>query len=162
MKKCLKCGAEFADTHCPNCGTRAALDAGREEERPTIADILAEALQEVIDEDKNAGRIVGKRVRAIAAYKALTASEVGKEEVKETNPSSNSNSKELTEWDKGFIQGFAAACAITVRNYGESIIAEETYRCNFQTVKQLRNAGVDEMDIEILEPIIKEILRKKP
>ena len=67
----------------------------------------------------------------------------------------------ITEWHKGFSAGFAAACAITLRNHGEDSIVEDTFRCNFMDEAKMRRHGVDEFDIEILKPVIKEIKRKR-
>jgi hypothetical protein len=63
-----------------------------------------------------------------------------------------------------WMQGFACACAITLRNHDETTIVRDTYICNFRSVSQLQKAGVDKYDIDILRPIIKEIkdLRAKP
>lgn len=62
----------------------------------------------------------------------------------------------IDEWT----QGFAAACAITIRNHDEVTIVAETYLCNFKTECQLRKAGVEEYDIEVLRPVIKEAKRR--
>jgi hypothetical protein len=63
-----------------------------------------------------------------------------------------------------FVQGFACACAVTLRNHGCDTEIRDTYICNFRTVTQLKAAGVDKYDIDILRPIIKEIedRRAKP
>lgn len=58
-----------------------------------------------------------------------------------------------------WVQGFMAACAITLRNHGETTMVTDTFRCNYMTVTQMRKAGVDEYDIEILRPVIKEAKR---
>jgi tRNA C32,U32 (ribose-2'-O)-methylase TrmJ len=59
--------------------------------------------------------------------------------------------------EDNFIKGFAAACAITLRNHDCFTEIKETYLCNFMTISQLKAAGVDKYDIDILRPIIKEI-----
>jgi len=73
----------------------------------------------------------------------------------------NDKAKKLKEWDKGFSQGFAAACAITLKNHGCDTIVEDTFICNFMNVAEMKRRGVSEYDIEILKPIVKEINRKK-
>jgi hypothetical protein len=69
--------------------------------------------------------------------------------------------KKLTDWDKAWMQGFAAACAITLQNHGCDTIVEDTFKCNFMSVAKMKRVGVDNMDIEVLKPIVKEINRKK-
>lgn len=69
-------------------------------------------------------------------------------------PQTSSNSQ------NDFIKGFVAACAITLKNHGCDTIVKDTYMCNFYTVNQLQEMGVDDYDIELLKPIIKEIERK--
>lgn len=73
-----------------------------------------------------------------------------------------SNTKRrLSKWDLGFSAGFAAACAITQKNHGCDTIVEDTFMCNFMDEAAMRRRGIDEYDIEILKPIIKEIKRKQ-
>ena len=67
----------------------------------------------------------------------------------------------LSEFDKAWCQGFAAACAITLFNHGCDTIVEDTFRCSFMDEASMRRRGVDEFDIETLKPIIKEIKRKR-
>lgn len=70
-------------------------------------------------------------------------------------------SRRLLERDKAWAQGFAAACAITLKNHDCPTIVEDTFRCNFMNVAAMRRRGVDEYDIEALIPIVKEIERKR-
>ena len=70
-------------------------------------------------------------------------------------------SRRLTAWEKAWSQGFAAACAITLANHGCDSIVEDTLVCSFMDEAAMRRRGVDEHDIEILKPIIKEIKRKQ-
>lgn len=70
-------------------------------------------------------------------------------------------SRRLSAVDKAWSQGFAAACAITLSNHGCDTIVEDTFRCNFMDEPTMRRRGIDEYDIEILKPIIKEIKRKQ-
>jgi hypothetical protein len=60
-----------------------------------------------------------------------------------------------------FTQGFACACATMLHAHGESTMVRDCYICNFRTVEQLRRAGVDDYDIQILKPIIKEIQERR-
>lgn len=66
----------------------------------------------------------------------------------------------MTDLQKGFYQGFACACAITLKNHGEDTIVEDTFKCNFMTIEAMKKADVDDFDIEILAPIVREIQRK--
>ena len=85
--------------------------------------------------------------------------------VEPTTESGNSTkplvSRHLLERDKAWVQGFAAACAITLKNHDCQTIVEDTFRCNFMNVAAMRRYGVDEYDIEALIPIVTEIERKR-
>ena len=70
-------------------------------------------------------------------------------------------SRRLSAEDKAFVRGFAAACSITLQNHDQPSMVRETYECNFMTEQQLRACGVDEIDIETLRPIIKEIVSRR-
>lgn len=59
-----------------------------------------------------------------------------------------------------FDRGYAVALATLLLQYDQPGMAEDVYRENFMTVKQLREAGVEEGDINVLKPIIAEIKRK--
>ncbi len=87
-----------------------------------------------------------------------------KSDVQPTSKSGNAAkllvSRRFSKWDLGFSAGFAAACAITQMNHGCDTIVEDTLRCNFMDEAEMRRRGVDDYDIEILKPIIKEIKRK--
>jgi hypothetical protein len=71
------------------------------------------------------------------------------------------SNEKLTDWNKGFIQGFACACATMMREHDQPTMVEDCYRNNFNSIKQLREAGVAEFDLEVLIPIVKEIERKR-
>ena len=59
-----------------------------------------------------------------------------------------------------FSKGFACAVATLVKHEGGTCTAaEELYRCNFLTEKQLREIGADEGDIKTLLPVIANIRR---
>jgi hypothetical protein len=61
-----------------------------------------------------------------------------------------------------FTQGFVAACAATLSNHGcDTIVADTLVCCGPVSVDHYRKLGVEEYDITILRPIIKEIQRKK-
>ena len=68
---------------------------------------------------------------------------------------------ELSEEMKSWCRGFAAACAITIKNHGCHTEIEDTFKCSFMTVAEMRKMGVDEFDIKLLTPIVKEINRKR-
>ncbi len=69
--------------------------------------------------------------------------------------------KKISDWEKAWSQGFAAACAITIQNHGCTTEIEDTFSCNFMDEEEMRSRGVDEYDIEILKPVINEIKRKR-
>jgi hypothetical protein len=63
-----------------------------------------------------------------------------------------------------FTQGFVAACAVTLRNHGCDTEVRETLVClgpAAGSVSMLRKLGVDDYDIDILRPIIREIQVRK-
>jgi hypothetical protein len=62
--------------------------------------------------------------------------------------------------DNEFIQGYACAVSNLVDMYGPSKEAEEVLRCIRHSTVYLRKSGVDEHDIKVLRPIIKELSRK--
>ena len=48
-----------------------------------------------------------------------------------------------------------------IRQHGNNTEVEDCLRENFMDVETMREIGVDEFHIEVLEPIVKEIERKK-
>ena len=69
--------------------------------------------------------------------------------------------RKITEEKKAFFRGFTCACACALREHGCNAIIEDVYQNNFLTVAELKKYDVDEFDISLLRPIIKEINRKK-
>ena len=66
-------------------------------------------------------------------------------------------SKKMTAWQKAFSAGYACACANIIRTHGEDVIAKDCLKQNFFSIEDMRDIGVDELDIIVLTPIIKEI-----
>ena len=63
-----------------------------------------------------------------------------------------------------FTQGFVAACAITLRNHGCDTEVRETLVClgpAAHSISMLRKLGVEDYDIDILRPVIRELQAKK-
>lgn len=81
--------------------------------------------------------------------------------IEKKSESKISSKNRITEREKYWSQGFIAACAITLKNHGCDTIVEDTLKCNFMDESMMRRRGVDEYDIKILKPIIKEIKRKQ-
>lgn len=67
----------------------------------------------------------------------------------------------VKERDKGFMQGYMCACAVMLSEHGEDTMVEDCVRGNFKSIQDLMKHKVDQHDIEILEPIFKEIERKR-
>lgn len=67
----------------------------------------------------------------------------------------------IKDFDNEFLKGFICACAVTQRNHRCDSIVEDTLVCGFESLEKLVAAGVDQYDIDILMPIIKEIERKR-
>ncbi len=67
----------------------------------------------------------------------------------------------MNQFQKDFSKGYTCACANMIKDHGISTPVEDCYGANFLTVKQLKSIGVDEHDIEVLKPVIKEIERKR-
>lgn len=59
-----------------------------------------------------------------------------------------------------FSKGFACAVVQIIETHGEQTIAEDVFKCNFMFIETMRMIGIDEHDIELLKPIVKEIERK--
>ncbi len=66
-----------------------------------------------------------------------------------------------TQRDIEFTRGYCCAVANLIRMYGEMNQAEEVYAANYHSVRILKQMGIDEHDIEILKPTIKELERKR-
>ena len=65
---------------------------------------------------------------------------------------------------KEFSQGYACALTAIISIYGIDRSVIESWRANFgssQTVASLKRLGIDEHDIEIIKPHLKEINRKR-
>jgi hypothetical protein len=68
--------------------------------------------------------------------------------------------KKITQFQKDFSKGYMCACANIINTHGESGIAEDVFKGNGMSVKQMRSYGIDEADIQTLMPVIKEVRRK--
>ena len=64
-------------------------------------------------------------------------------------------------WQKTFSIGYACACANMRRDHDQPTMVEDCFSANFMDIKTMREIGVDEFDIKILEPIVIEIERKR-
>ena len=60
-----------------------------------------------------------------------------------------------------FSKGYFCAVAALVKMYGDGTEAEQVLMCNFMSAAEMMKIGVDEGDIKVLKPIIKEIKRKQ-
>jgi hypothetical protein len=69
--------------------------------------------------------------------------------------------QKYNNWEKTFSIGYACACANIIRLHTEDTIAKDCFSQNFMSIKTMKEIGVDEEDIKILEPIVKEIERLK-
>lgn len=67
----------------------------------------------------------------------------------------------MNQQDKDFSKGYACACAVLMRLHRESTLVEHMLKENFMSIRQMRSAGVDEYDIDLLKPVVKEIERKR-
>lgn len=66
--------------------------------------------------------------------------------------------------DDKFTQGFVAACAITLSNHGCDTEVRDTLICigpAAYSVSMLRKLGVEDYDIEILRPVIRDLQARK-
>ena len=59
-----------------------------------------------------------------------------------------------------FSQGFCCALATILRDSRQPTYVREALETNFMSISVMRFRGVDEYDIQILKPIVKEIQRK--
>lgn len=69
--------------------------------------------------------------------------------------------KKINMWQKTFSIGYACACAVMIRQHGNSTEVEDCFKENFMDIETMKAIGVDDYDIEILEPVVKEIERKR-
>lgn len=65
------------------------------------------------------------------------------------------------DWGIGFSQGYACALASLIRIKGTDTNIDEIIAAQFPTVKSLKDQQVDEYDLEVLLPIVKEHEAKK-
>lgn len=65
------------------------------------------------------------------------------------------------DWGIGFSQGYACALASLIRITGTDTNIDEIIAAQFPTVKSLKDQQVDEYDLEVLLPIVKEHEAKK-
>ncbi len=64
-------------------------------------------------------------------------------------------------WKNGFNQGYACACAVYVQQRGHTTEADDMFACNPMSIEEMMECGVDEHDIKILTPVVKEFQRKR-
>lgn len=60
-----------------------------------------------------------------------------------------------------FDRGYMAALATVLNGHRDSKMVEDALGHNLLSVHQMRKIGVDEYDIRLLRPIVREINRKK-
>ncbi|MCA6431166.1 MAG: hypothetical protein IM613_17160 [Cytophagales bacterium] len=58
-----------------------------------------------------------------------------------------------------FNKGYFCACAVLLKQHRDEKLVYELMNENFTSLEKLRADGVDEYDIELLMPVIKEIYR---
>jgi len=64
----------------------------------------------------------------------------------------------MNRFQKDFSKGYACAVATLIRMDGcASTEAIDLYESNFLSLKELKEIGVDEYDLEVLKPLIEEI-----
>lgn len=68
---------------------------------------------------------------------------------------------QFKEMTSDFTKGYFCACAVAMKQHGDDGAVYDLVAENFTTLENLRSDGVDEHDIEILMPILKEIQRKR-
>lgn len=66
----------------------------------------------------------------------------------------------MTNIDR-FVCGYVAACTDMLSIHHNNTEVRDCLEIVFKSVKDLKEKGVEEYDIEILKPIIREILRKR-
>lgn len=65
---------------------------------------------------------------------------------------------QLTEVDKAFVRGFAAATAQTVRH---QVMTVDLMRSISATERLLKDSGVDEYDLEELRPALRALRKRR-
>jgi len=67
----------------------------------------------------------------------------------------------ISTWEKIFSIGYACACANMMRDHDQPTMVEDCFAANFMSIETMKEIGVDESDIEVLAPIVREIERKR-
>lgn len=71
------------------------------------------------------------------------------------------NISRLSKAQKSFSVGYFCACANMMFDHDQPTMVEDCLRANFMSIAKMRSIGVQERDIELLAPVIKEIERKR-
>ena len=66
----------------------------------------------------------------------------------------------MNKFQKDFSKGYSCAVANLIRDHGDGTEAEDCYKANFLSIKELKEIDADIYDIETLTPMIKEIERR--
>lgn len=117
------------------------------EETKANALITAKAAREM---EKNTSRADGMLVGLSIAIKKAT-------KLLEAETANTTNN----QFKIDFTKGYTNAVANFLNMHDEFTYCKHIYQCNFHTVKELQDMGVDESDIEALKPIIAEMERKR-
>lgn len=70
-------------------------------------------------------------------------------------------SKQPSEWEKAFTQGYYCAVTSYIKEFGANAVARDLIKAMLHSVAKLRRYGVDEYDISVCGPIITEILAEE-
>lgn len=89
----------------------------------------------------------------------ITKEHLKKPKVWERNKHLLNMKKTLTDWDKGFIQGFTCAVCVDIENHGMRTETRDLWKANKVSMEKLIEAGVDEHDIYVLEKHWEELNR---
>jgi len=69
--------------------------------------------------------------------------------------------KRITKWDKAFVQGYICACSTLIQKHGISTEVEDCLKGVDINIETLKAHDVDEYDLNVIRPVIKEIERKR-
>ena len=67
----------------------------------------------------------------------------------------------MNQFQIDFTKGYMCALANIIASHGRGTEIENAFRDNYTSLKEMREIGIEERDIELLMPVIKEVDRKR-
>lgn len=108
------------------------------------------------------GKVTIKKINDIQNIRGIEniGQLLGSKKAKQIMTLLNDYKELLSSEECKFSQGYACACAVMLKGHGQDTAVEDTFRANFMSVDTMKKLGVDQYDIDILSPVVKECERK--